>query len=146
MVTILLGLLATAGFATYRNWLTQAKDAATRAALDAMRAGIATWRAANFGDDAVRSDVPPTTAQVSETGVNSGSQIMLPPGDIPDSPWHLLGGGVRTLANADRVEGVASTVVFGTVGTGFSSDYGWRYKPTTGQIWANSNVNGENLF
>lgn len=130
-VIVILGILSAVALPVYLDYRTDAKAAACKGALGAMRAAVANYyahsvTAAGGGNLSYPSLAVFTTANAVMTNA------------IPDNPYDTDGTGNNVVAGVTK-----GTVVGGTGG--------WAYKESTGpndpaEIWANTNTAGENAF
>jgi type IV pilus assembly protein PilA len=127
-VIVILGILSAVALPVYLDYRTDAKTAAVKGCLGALRAGIANY----YAKSATGGGTPayPTIAQLTTVGT-----VMID--TTPDNPYDTD----ATKNNVVDGTGVVKGVVTGTAG-------GWQYNPTNGQIWANTNTAGtaENAF
>ena len=121
MIIVILGILAAVAIPKYQDLSTEAKEAAARSSLGSIRSGITIF----YANEAVTNGTAtwPTLAQL-ETANTVMAQ------SLPENPY-------ATLAPDSVVTGVTVNVIVGTRG-------GWAYNATTGQLWPNTNVVGEN--
>ena len=127
-VIVILGILSAVALPVYLDYRTDAKSAACKGSLGAMRAGIANYYAKSTTGGGTPSY--PTLAQLGSVG-----NVIID--TTPDNPYD----SDATKNNIVDGTGVAKGVVTGANG-------GWCYNPTNGQIWANTNTAGvgENAF
>ena len=65
--------------------------------------------------------------------------------DLPDNPWAFVAAHVQASAgNEDCAVFSIAGVPKGIVSTGALFRAGWRYKPSTGEFWANTSENDGN--
>jgi MSHA pilin protein MshA len=121
-VIVILGILSAVALPVYLDYRTDAKNAATKGTLGALRAGIANF----YAKSATSGGTPvyPTIVQLTTVGT-----VMID--TIPDNPYDTD----ATKNNIVDGTGVAKGTVTGTAG-------GWQYNPTNGQVWANTNTAG----
>jgi len=127
-VIVILGILSAVALPVYLDYRSDAKKAACKGSLGALRAGVANyyaWKATDAGGGVATY---PTIAQLTTVGT-----VMLDV--VPDNPYDTD----ATKNNVVDGTGLAKGTVSGTTG-------GWCFNPTNGQIWANTNVAGENAF
>ncbi len=125
-VIVILGILSAVALPVYLDYRADARAAACKGALGAMRAGIANYYAysatpAGGGNAAF----PSLTILTTANSVMNGT--------VPGNPYDSDG----TDNNVEA--GTTKGVVVGT-------DGGWAYNATTGEVWPNTNVDGENAF
>ena len=125
-VIVILGILSAVALPIYLDYRADARAAATRGALGGMRAGIANFYAYSATPTGGGTPTYPTLVQLTTVAT-----VMTD--TIPDNPYDTDG-------TPNNVE--ASAAAKGTVG----ANGGWAYNVATGQLWANTNVAGENSF
>lgn len=125
IIIVILGILAAVAIPKYQDMSTQAKDAACRGALGALRSGVTIY----YANQAVTTGTAtwPTLAQLSAVGTVMAQSI-------PKNPYQS-----STNAPDSIVTGVTKGTIVGARG-------GWAYLAATGEIWPNTNVAGENNF
>lgn len=122
IIIVVLGILAAVAIPKYQDITAQAKLSSCKGALGGLRSGISIF----YANQAVTTGTAtwPTLAQVIPGVVMEQA--------IPINPYQL-----STSAPDSIVTGVTKGVIVGTRG-------GWAYKASTGEIWPNTNVAGEN--
>jgi len=125
MIIVILGILAAVAIPKYQDLSSEAKEAATRSALGSLRSGITIY----YANKAVKTGT--AVWPVMDSLTTSG--IVMAQG-IPKNPYQS-----DTNAPDSVVTGVTKGTTVGTRG-------GWAYKPSTGEIWPNTNVVGENSW
>ncbi|MCK6486227.1 MAG: hypothetical protein HUU22_10565 [Phycisphaerae bacterium] len=130
LVTLLVvvGLMTAIALPVYLDYRTNHQQQACRTALGGLRSGIAhyyRWSAEAAGNGAARY---PTVDQLRTVGVVMQRAV-------PDNPFDD-DGEAHNVVNAD---GRRRGQVIGRSG-------GWAYNALSGEIWANTNVCGENQF
>lgn len=125
IIIVVLGILAAVAIPRYQDITAEAKEASGRAALGALRSGITIF----YANKAVTTGTAtwPTLAQLAAVDTVMAQAI-------PKNPFQA-----DTNAPDSLVTGVTKGVVVGTRG-------GWAYKASTGEIWPNSNISGENAW
>jgi MSHA pilin protein MshA len=125
IIIVILGILAAVAIPKYQDMSSQAKDAACRAALGGLRSGITIY----YANQAVTTGTAtwPTLVQLTTSGTVMAQSL-------PKNPYQT-----STSAPDSVVTGVTKGTVVGTRG-------GWAYLASTGEIWPNTNVAGENNF
>jgi prepilin-type N-terminal cleavage/methylation domain-containing protein len=125
IIIVILGILAAVAIPKYQDMSAQAKDAACRGSLGALRSGITIY----YANQAVTTGTAtwPTLVQLSAVGTVMAQSI-------PKNPYQT-----STNAPDSIVTGVTKGVIVGTRG-------GWAYNATTGDVWPNTNSAGENNF
>jgi prepilin-type N-terminal cleavage/methylation domain-containing protein len=126
-VIVILGILSAVALPVYLDYRADARKAACKGALGALRAAVANYYAFAATDTGGGTAAYPTLAVFT-----TANAVMA--NSIPDNPYD-------TDATKNNVEvGVTKgTLVAG--GTG-----GWAYKASTGEVWPNTNVAGEKDF
>lgn len=125
IIIVILGILATVAIPKYQDLTSEAKEAATRGSLGGLRSAITIY----YANQAVRtgSATWPVIDSLRTIGV-----VMMQ--SIPPNPY-------QTDSNAP------DSIVTGlTKGTTVGSRGGWAYLASTGEIWPNTNVDGENSW
>ncbi len=122
IIIVVLGILAAVAIPKYQDLSGEAKEAACRASLGSLRSGITIFyanAAVATGDAAW-----PTLSDMQTYGTVMAQ-------GIPVNPFQS-----ETNAPDSIVTGITKGTTVGTRG-------GWAYNATTGEIWANTNVDGE---
>lgn len=122
-VIVILGILSAVALPAYLDYRTEARKAACKGALGALRAGIANFYAYKATDTGGGTPTYPTITELSTVGT-----VMLD--GVPDNPFDT---------DTTKNNVVASTATKGTV-SGTSG--GWAYNASNGQIWANTDTSG----
>ncbi len=123
IIIVVLGILAAVAIPKYQDITAEAKASAAKGALGSMRSGISIY----YANAAVKTGTatwPPIDSLRTVNVVMSQS--------MPANPFQA-----STNAPDSIVTGVTKGVIVGTRG-------GWAYKPSTGEIWPNTNTAGEN--
>jgi prepilin-type N-terminal cleavage/methylation domain-containing protein len=123
IIIVVLGILAAVAIPKYQDITGEAKEAAARAALGSLRSGITIY----YANQAVKtgSATWPELDSLATPGVVMAQAI-------PENPYQ----------NSDAAPDSIVTGV--TKGTTVGSRGGWAYNATTGDIWPNTSINGEN--
>ncbi len=122
IIIVVLGILAAVAIPKYQDITAEAKASAAKGALGSMRSGISIY----YANAAVKTGTatwPPIDSMRTVNVVMAQS--------MPANPFQA-----STNAPDSIVTGVTKGVVVGTRG-------GWAYKPSTGEMWLNTNVSGE---
>lgn len=123
MIIVILGILAAVAIPKYQDLSSEAKEAAARNSLGSLRSGITIF----YANQAVTTGTAtwPTLPELATSGTVMAQSI-------PENPF-------QDAANAPDsiVTGVTKGTIVGTRG-------GWAYNPSTGEIWPNTSVDGEN--
>ena len=151
MVILLLAILAAIAIPNFIDFRSDAKNGATYGALGELRAALAIATAAIQlrEDPTIPTPKYPTWLEASQNRYNgshpvlTGTDIMDYANGTPKNPWSL-----STMLNAfhstiiDCLSGALSNSK-SNVNSSTGFDYrGWCYRQTSGEIWANSNLNG----
>jgi prepilin-type N-terminal cleavage/methylation domain-containing protein len=125
IIIVILGILAAVAIPKYQDMSSQAKDAACRGALGALRSGVTIF----YANQAVTTGTAtwPTQVQLETVGSVMAQAI-------PKNPYQL---------SANAPDSVVTGVTKGTV---VGARGGWAYLPATGEIWPNTSAAGENSF
>ncbi len=123
IIIVVLGILAAVAIPKYQDITAEAKASAAKGALGSMRSGISIYYA-NAAVKTGSATWPPIDSLRTVNVVMSQS--------MPANPFQA-----STNAPDSIVTGVTKGVIVGTRG-------GWAYKPSTGEIWPNTNSAGEN--
>ena len=123
IIIVILGILAAVAIPKYQDMSSQAKDAACRGSLGALRSGVTIF----YANQAVTTGTAtwPTLAQLASVGTVMAQAI-------PKNPYQLSANAPDSI-----VTGVTKGTIVGARG-------GWAYLVSTGEIWPNTNVAGEN--
>lgn len=118
IIIVILGILAAVAIPKYQDLTGEAKEAAARSSLGAMRSAITIY----YATKAVKTGTAtwPPWDSLTTTGVVMEQTI-------PKNPYAATLG--------DSVFSVGAGVAKGTVQAGGA---GWVYKPSTGEIWLNT--------
>jgi prepilin-type N-terminal cleavage/methylation domain-containing protein len=123
IIIIVLGIIAAVAIPKYQDLTNEARIAATRSALGNLRSGIAIY----YANKAVKTG---TASWPPMDSLEAPGVIMI--NSLPVNPYQDADSAPDSI-----VTGVTKGVTVGTRG-------GWAYNPATGEIWANTRVNGEN--
>ena len=143
MVILLVAILAAVAIPQLIDFRKEAKDAATAGALGALRTGVAN-AVANIALKEDPATAPPAYPTFAEMGGNAmlaaapnshtntaGTAIVDPSQGIPNNAW-----------TATNTVNDCTGQVKGALLAAPNNDDGWCYNPTTGEFWANSDLNG----
>lgn len=142
MVIILVAILAAVAIPQFIDFRKDAKDSATKGALGGLRSGVGVMVSAiALKENPTTSPaVYPTLAELSGNlmlaaapaghVVLAGTAIMDKSSGIPSNPW----------TNTNTVNDCSALAKGGLLVA--PADSGWCYKPSTGETWANSDLNG----
>jgi prepilin-type N-terminal cleavage/methylation domain-containing protein len=146
MVILLLSILAAVAIPNFIDMRIDAKDSAAQGALGAFRSAISISIAAIKLKEDPSAGVPvyPAYAEFAANAfdathpVLNGTAIMSAVSGIPENPW--------TISTATAAERKAIYDCFGVAKASLlvapNADEGWCYNDDTGEVWANSNLNG----
>lgn len=125
IIIVILGILAAVAIPRYQDITAEAKEAACRSALGALRSGITIF----YANKAVTTGTAtwPSLAQLAAPDTVMAQAL-------PANPYQPESNAPDSI-----VTGVTKGVVVGARG-------GWAYKPSTGEIWPNTSVVGENSW
>lgn len=149
MVILLLSILAAIAIPNFIDFRTDAKNAATQGAIGAFRSAIsiATASIQLKEDPTIPTPKYPTLDEMQKNSftsshpVLSGTWIMDPAIGIPKNPWSLSTLNTTNMSSILNCGGSKPNV-----GSTSGLDYrGWCYKETSGEIWANSNLNQQSV-
>ncbi len=127
LVIAILGILAAVAIPKFVNLQTDAKESACNGGLSALRSAISDYYVQSATPSSGAAATWPTAAQLSDGTVLAGAP--------PDNPYDT--------------DASPNNIVDGTgqnKGSVIGTTKGWAYNPTNGQLWANSNVDGENAW
>jgi len=125
VIIVILGILAAVAIPKYQNLSTEARESATKAALGGLRSGVTIF----YANQAVQTG---TAAWPSLSDLETIGTVMEQ--SIPENPYQSASNAPDSI-----VTGVTKGVIVGTRG-------GWAYNAATGEIWPNTNVDGENAW
>ena len=125
IIIVILGILAAVAIPKYQDMSSQAKDAACRGALGALRSGVTIFYANQA--ETTGTAAWPTVVQLATIGTVMAQSM-------PKNPYQS-----STNAPDSIVTGVTKGTVVGTRG-------GWAYLASTGDVWPNTSVASENNF
>lgn len=125
IIIIILGILAAVAIPKYQDLSSEAKEAASRSALGAMRSGIIIY----YANEAVQTGTAdwPDLDSLATVGVVMEQAI-------PKNPYQANANAPDSI-----VTGVTKSTIVGARG-------GWAYKASTGEIWLNTSGSGENSW
>ena len=125
MIIVILGILAAVAIPKYQDLSSEAKEAAARSSLGSLRSGITIY----YANQAVTTGTAswPSMANIGTSGVVMAQAV-------PPNPYQL---------DANAPDSIVTGVTKGTI-VGIRG--GWAYLSTTGEIWPNTNVSGENSW
>ncbi|MFH1687138.1 MAG: prepilin-type N-terminal cleavage/methylation domain-containing protein [bacterium] len=127
IIIVILGVLAAVAIPKYQSLSVEAKEAAARASLGGIRSGITIY----YANTAVKTG---TATWPPADSLRTAGVVMEQ--SIPENPYCTV--------YPDSIQQVGAAVARGTLRNG--SRPGWCYKPTTGEIWLNTNTVGENSW
>jgi prepilin-type N-terminal cleavage/methylation domain-containing protein len=118
-IIVILGIIASVAVPKYADLSLDAKRNTCASSLMNMRSAISGWNAQSIVKNASNTFPPIDTLR------HIGSVLV---GQIPPNPFQA-----KNMAPDSIVTGVTKGVTVGTRG-------GWAYKPSTGEIWPNTNT------
>jgi MSHA pilin protein MshA len=123
IIIVILGILAAVAIPKYQDLSVEAKEAAARSALGALRSGVTIF----YANAAVKTGTAawPTQAELETTGTVMAQAL-------PKNPYQV---------NANAPDSVVTGITKGTV---VGARGGWAYIAATGELWPNTNTVGEN--
>lgn len=123
IIIVVLGILAAVAIPKYQNITGEAKEAACRSSLGAIRSGITIF----YANEAVTTGTAiwPALAELETVGTVMEHEL-------PRNPYQ---------ADANAPDSIVTGVTRGTI---VGTRGGWAYLAGTGEIWPNTNVVGEN--
>jgi len=123
IIIVVLGILAAVAIPKYQDITGEAKEAACRASLGALRSGITI----HYANTAVTTGAAtwPSLAQLETYGVVMAQ-------GIPPNPYQTEANNQDSI-----VTGVTKGTIVGTRG-------GWAYDAATGEVWPNTSSSGVN--
>lgn len=144
MVILLLSILAAVAIPNFIDFRTDAKNAATQGAVGAFRSAIsiATAAIALKEDPSIPTPKYPTLDEMQKNSFTashpslSGTSIIDNASGVPKNPWSLSTLSAQMMTSV--VSCPSKTLVNSTSGLDYR---GWCYRETSGEIWANSNLN-----
>ena len=125
IIIIILGILAAVAIPKYQDLSSEAKEAASRSALGAMRSGIIIY----YANEAVQTG---TAAWPALDSLRTVGVVMEQ--TIPKNPYQAAANAPDSIVTGD------------TKGTTVGSRGGWAYLASTGEIWLNTSGVGENSW
>jgi len=126
IIIVVLGILAAIAIPKYQDISSDAKEASCRGALGGLRSGVTIF----YANQAVTTGTAtwPTTADMNLVGTVMEQEI-------PKNPY---------CDDANYPDSVIATA--SARGTLVGTDCGWAYNATTGELWPNTNIAGENSW
>ena len=123
IIIVVLGILAAVAIPKYQDITGEAKEAACRASLGALRSGITIY----YANTAVTTGTAtwPTLAQLETYGVVMAQ-------GLPPNPYQTEANNQDSI-----VTGVTKGTIVGARG-------GWAYDEATGEVWPNTSTSGVN--
>ncbi|MCM2282522.1 MAG: type II secretion system GspH family protein [Bdellovibrionaceae bacterium] len=151
MVILLVAILSAVAIPQFLDFRTDARDAATNAALGAMRTGIANMKGMMILRCGAAATAWPTTAALTANDIttaggnctavqvaNAADRRIVADTLMPENPWGP--NQARTVTECVGAAGCDPTDATDCLGAAYDPNVtdGWCYNPTSGQIWANS--------
>ena len=125
IIIVILGILAAVAIPKYQDLTSEAREAATRGALGGLRSAITIY----YANQAVRTG---TASWPAVDSLRTSGVVMMQ--GIPPNPYQLESNVPDSI-----VTGVTKGTIIGMRG-------GWAYLASTGEIWPNTNADGENSW
>jgi prepilin-type N-terminal cleavage/methylation domain-containing protein len=125
IIIVVLGILAAVAIPKYQDITNEAKTSACKGALGSLRSGISIY----YANQIVKTGTP--TWPPIDSMRRVGTVIIQ---SLPANPYQLANRAPDSI-----VTGVTKGTVVGNRG-------GWAYKPSTGEIWANTTSGGANTW
>lgn len=148
MVIVLVAVMAAVGANQFLDFRAEARDSATREALAVLRTGIKNQIAnANLRCGSATTIIP-TLADVTANDMSTNAactagelnnQLTFVDGGIPANPWDTASGTPTAIL---ACSGAGCTDRTQDCDADATWEGGWCYNANTGEIWANSNANG----
>ncbi|MBT4760266.1 MAG: type II secretion system protein [Bdellovibrionaceae bacterium] len=150
MVILLVGILAAAAVTQFLNFQAEAKDASVQASLSALRAGINNQYAQMQLRCGATGSAFPAMADIAANDITTGGSTCVAgditnvgerkfiTGAVPANAW----GGVSTITACVGGGCTARTNPCNNV----ARVLGWCYDVSTGEIWADSALSGNNEY
>lgn len=138
MLIVIIGIIAVIAIPRFIDMRTEAKKAAVAGSLAALRAGIEIQYAVIQARGYESEGEWPTLDEMRNNQIYRGGGAYISPvvqGDIPPNLFDD-DGDPNNIADATGA----------TKGEIVDDSGGWAYNPETGEIWANTNVAGENYL
>ncbi len=125
IIIVVLGILAAVAIPKYQNITSEAKEAACRASLGALRSGITIF----YANEAVTTGTAiwPSLAELETVGTVMEHEM-------PKNPYQ---------SDLNAPDSIVTGVTKGTI-VGIRG--GWAYLASSGEIWPNTNLAGENQW
>jgi len=156
MVVLVVGILAAVAIPQFVDFSGDAKNAATQSALSSLRGAIATQYAHMKLRCGAGPGVFPTVAQLNANDVTNGAnpcttaevsvvadRKFVTSATLPDNPWGGAAPRNTVAACTGATTGCSKTDATACNGNAYAAtSTGWCYNPATGEIWANSSLNG----
>lgn len=123
IIIVVLGILAAIAIPKYQDITTEAQQASCRSSLGGLRSGITIW----YANQAVKTGTAswPLLDSLQNTGTVMEQSI-------PANPYIA-------------VDSLADSIVVGvTKGVIVAGGCGWAYNAATGEVWANTTIDGAN--
>lgn len=140
MIIVIISILAVVGVARFINLRTDAKLASVAGSVGGLRGGIRIqYGVINIKNYDTEGPVP-TVTEMSNNVMNRNGGLYISPIVAGGGPGPInVFDGDGDPANVADATGVFQGEIVDLTG-------GWAYEPTTGQIWANTNIAGENYL
>ena len=125
IIIAVLGILAAVAIPKYQDLTVQSKSGACKAALGGLRSAVSIF----YANQAATNGAAAWPTYVQTTTVGTVMEQA-----IPGNPYQLSASAPDSI-----VVGVTKGTIVGARG-------GWAYKASTGEVWPNTSVAGENNF
>ena len=142
---LLIAVLAAVAIPQFQDFRRDARNAATHGSLGGMRAALAIHTAAIRLKEDSSTPSYVTYLEFSANKFNAshpvlnGTAIMDPASGIPENPWST---SAAPTSDRNRIYDCSGQPSKGLL-LNPNDDRGWCYNEITGQIWANSDLNGD---
>lgn len=145
MVILMIGILASVAIPEFIDFRTDAKNAATKGSLGALRSAISVARAAiALREDNSTADYP-SAVEIQANAFDdshpilSATNIFETASGVPENPWSLNTLSSAEMSSIFDCDGATKSFLESTANY---TDMGWCYNQQAGTFWANSDKNG----
>lgn len=153
MVILLLAVLAAVAIPNFQDFRTDARNAATKGGLGGVRSAIAIARAAIALREDVNVPIYPTALEMQNNSYNgshpvlnalaaANKRILDGATGAPVNPWSLSTIPLRQQSSIFDCNALTRPNVRSIA---LQTDFGWCYKHSTGEFWANSDKNSGSI-
>ncbi|MFH2048970.1 MAG: prepilin-type N-terminal cleavage/methylation domain-containing protein [bacterium] len=126
IIIVILGILAAVAIPQYKDLSSDAKEASCRSSLGALKSGITIF----YANAAV------TTGTASWPSIAELRGVDVMAHGIPKNPYAAISDSADDIFDGSAL----------TKGDSITSNAGWVYNPTTGEIWPATFASGENRW